>query len=376
MKFVCVCFTLGLCAAGYSQSRQAAANEHFQELASKASSILGSDPRQAIALSKQALALNPSWAEGWFNVGAASYQLGNYPEAANAFTHAGELAPQKGAVWAFLGLCDYELHDEPEAMQNFQKGESFGLPDNRGFVSTVRNRAASILIREKDFSGAIEQLRPLALLGDSSAETIEAFGKSALGFTTVPAGKEALVHLAGTVEWELCAGKGTEAQQGLQELLQQYANERGVHYLSGIASVAHDPQAANKEFERELQIDPGNVAARLQIAIIHIRAGEPERAIQPAREAVRLQPGNALAHAVLGRAEMQREHYPEALPELQRAAALAPLNPEIHLYLEQVYARLGKTTEAQTEKAKFVQLHSAQGKSSLPELASESSEPK
>jgi cytochrome c-type biogenesis protein CcmH/NrfG len=88
-----------------------------------------------------------------------------------------------------------------------------------------------------------------------------------------------------------------------------------------------------------------------------------------------MQPENALAHAVLGRAEMQQNEYAKALPDLQAAARLAPSNPQIHLYLEQVYARLGRTTEAQHEKAEFLRLHARRDAAGLPDLEAASVKP-
>src|SRR5579884_144392 len=318
----------------------------FDDLVRQATAVLDTDPQKAADLCRQALALNPAWAEGWFDLGASLYKLSRYPEAQKAFQQAAQLAPQKGAVWAFLGLAEHQLHDDTPALSHLRKGESLGLPDNRGFVSVVHNCAAAIYIQSKDYSSAIEQLQPLALLGDDSPQTIEAFGVAALGLPylppDIPAAKRPLVELAGRAAWAISADKDRDATQLLQQLLAQYSNEPGVHYLNAMHLLAHDPEAARSEFQKELQISPDHVAARLQIAILDIRAGDPAAAVTLAREALRLQPDNALGHAALARAYMQQNDYPKALPELQAAARIAPLNPQIHLYLEQVYRRLGK----------------------------------
>jgi tetratricopeptide (TPR) repeat protein len=371
MKFACLFLTLAVCVPAHSESQQAATG-NFQELAQRASAALANDPQQAITLSRQALDLQPTWAEGWFNIGAASYQLGQYTEARQAFLKARELAPDKGAVWAFLGLTDYQLHDEPDALECVQKAESIGLPDNRGFMSAVRNAAATLLLTRKDYGGAVEQLRPLALLGDDSPQTIAAFGVSALGLpyvpSAVPVAKRDLVELAGRAEWAMCANRDTPASSALRELVTKYPREPGVHYLNGLHLVANDPEAARGEFQKELQISPSHIPARLQIAIIDIRTDDPAAAAALATQALHLEPDNALAHAVLGRADMQQSQFEKALPELLAAAKLAPENAQIHLYLEQVYGRLGRNAEAQQEKAAFLRLHSAHDSTGLPAL--------
>ncbi len=349
----------------------------FTDLARRASTALQSDPKQAVDLYRQAIALKPAWAEGWFYLGTGLYEMGQYPESRKAFQQAAGLAPQKGAVWAFLGLCDYQLTDYDGALSSIQKGEALGLPDNRQFVSTVHNRAALIYMRARDFSAAIEQLKPLALLGDDSAATIQAFGVSALGMPylppQIPAVKQPAVELAGRAEWAMSAARDGDAVEPLRELAAQFPKEPGVHYLNGIYLMAHDPAAARAEFQKELQISPSHVAARLQIAILDIRAGDSAPAAALSLQAVRLQPENPLARAVLGRAYMQQNEFAKALPELLSAAKLAPTNPQLHLYLQQVYRRLGRTAEAQKELAEFVRLHSEHDSSGLPEIGDASS---
>ncbi|MGH9593938.1 MAG: tetratricopeptide repeat protein, partial [Bryobacteraceae bacterium] len=59
--------------------------ESFDDLARQAESLLDSRPEEAAALYKRALEQRPSWAEGWFYLGAASYKLNRFPEARNAF---------------------------------------------------------------------------------------------------------------------------------------------------------------------------------------------------------------------------------------------------------------------------------------------------
>lgn len=363
MRLACLCFSICLFAAAKTAAQSSHTDAHFDDLARRASAALANDPKAAVDLCREALASNPSWAEGWFDLGAAYYTIGRYPESVSAFDRASELAPRKGAVWAFRGLGEYQLDNKRKALADIQHAESLGLPDNPAFVSTVRTRAAFVLIKAKDFSAAIEQLRPLALLGDNSSTTLESFGVSALGLPVlprdIPAEKKALVELAGQAEWAISAAHDADANKALHELLTAYANEPGVHYLKGIYLLSHDPEAARSEFEKELAISPAHVPARLQIAIIDIRTGHADQAARTALEAVRLEPGNALGHTVLARAYMLQNNSAKAVPELQAAAQLAPANPQIHLYLQQVYSRLGNTAGAAKEKAAFIRLHSA-----------------
>jgi tetratricopeptide (TPR) repeat protein len=139
-----------------------AKSEEFDDLARRATAALQSDPQEAIGLYRSALALKPSWAEGWFYLGASLYGVNRYPESREAFEKAAKLAPSNGGVWGFLGLSEDRMGDYRQALADIRKGEAAGLPDNPKFVSTVRQCAALICIRSSEFGAAMDQLQPLA----------------------------------------------------------------------------------------------------------------------------------------------------------------------------------------------------------------------
>ena len=341
-----------------------AAQPDFDDLSRRAAEALKSNPAEAASLYRQAVALRPSWAEGWFYLGASKYQLKRYPEARTAFRRATSLAPTDGASWAFLGLCDEQLKAYPTALEHILKAETLGLPDNLPFVSSVRITAASIYIRSAEFSLAVQQLEPLARAGDNSPAVIHALGVSALtlpyALAEIPEPKRPLVDLAGRAMWALYAGRTEETAPLFKELAAKYPAESGVHYVCGIYQLAHDPQAAIAEFEKELQITPSHVSARVQIAMTRINEGSPAAAIDPARQAVRLAPGNFLGHVALGRALMDSKQTAEAIHEFETAIKLSPENPHPHYYLGQAFRSTGKTVEAQKEMAVFTRLKAKQ----------------
>src|SRR3954467_15248405 len=171
--------------AVFAASAQTAPTD-FDDLARRAAAALQQHPDEAATLYRRAIGLRPSWAEGWFYLGASEYELNRYAEARSALTRAAELAPENGAAWAFLGLADSALASNSQAMAHIVKAEDLGLPDNPRFVATVRVRAATIAMRASDFTTAVEQLRPLAMAGDKSPEVIEALGAAALTMPHLP----------------------------------------------------------------------------------------------------------------------------------------------------------------------------------------------
>ena len=336
----------------------------FDDLAREATAALQSNPQEAIALYRKALALKPSWAEGWFYLGASLYGVNRYTESRDAFREAAKLAPGNGAVWGFLGLCENQTGEYRQALADIRRGEAAGLPDNPQFVSAVRKCGAFICIRASEFGAAMDQLQPLARAGDNSPEVIEAFGLSALGMprapAEIPAEKQALVQLAGRAAWALSAKREAEARSLFRELVTQYPNEPNVHYVYGFYLLESDPETALAEFERELQINPAHVPSRLQIALLDLKAGKSAAAAEMARAGLKLQPGNVFCELALGRALLSLGQTEEAIPVLESAVKGAPENAQTHFYLEQAFRRAGRTAEAHKEQAEFMRLKAAQ----------------
>lgn len=287
-----------------------------------------------------------------------------YGESQKSFRRAAKLAADNGTVWAFLGLCEYQMGADAQSLADIRKGEELGLGDNKQFRSSIHNHAALIYLREEQFGLAMQQLQPLAAIGDDSGETIEAMGVAALGIAKmpadIPADKKDMVRLAGRAAWAVYAQRGDEARKLLEELVAKYPNEAGVHYLYGIYLVRTDADAALREYRKELQIRPGHVPARLQLAAVEMKAGAPEAAVKLAMEAVKLQPANPYCYVTLGRAYLSMGQVVKAAEVLERAVKLAPDSREPHLYLAQAYRRAGRAAEAEKEQGEFSRLKAVQ----------------
>lgn len=337
----------------------------FERLSREASAALATDPAKATSLYRQTVELRPDWAEGWFYLGAALYQTGRYSDSRQAFQKSAALAPGKGAVWAFLGLSEKRLGHDEAALANIKRGESLGLPDDTKFISTVHREGAGIYMRRADFTSAVEQLQPLAKIGDDSVETIRAMGVCVLGLpytgSAIPETKSPLIELAGRVEWALAVDHQSDAATLLEKLTTEFPREPGVHYLRGLSLLSTDPAAARVEFEKELEINPASNAAQVQLAILDIHDNRTQEAAGLARKVLAKEPENALAHTILARACMDLHEFPAALTELKTAAKLAPENPQIHLYLLQIYRQLGQTEQAEKELAEFKRLRAEKG---------------
>lgn len=158
---------------------------------------------------------------------------------------------------------------------------------------------------------------------------------------------------------------------------------------------AGDPTGAAKSFRAAVELRPGDARARFFLATALEGAGETEAALAAYRELLTLRPESADGHLglgalliklggertdegtkelmraislngdlyeariTLGRALVRAGRAQEAVEHLERAAALAPGNPEPHYQLALAYRRLGKRAEAERENGIVKEIHAA-----------------
>lgn len=339
------------------------AQDNFDALSRQAAAALQSDPPEAAKLYRQAVELRPGWAEGWFYLGASLYETKAYTESQRAFQRATQLAADNGSVWAFLGLCEYQMGAYPQSLRDLQKGEALGLGDDKQFISSIRNHAAQIYARQGEFGAAMAQLQPLAVIGDDSALTIQNVGINALGLKIaapeLPQKEKLLADLAGRAWWAFWTRRN-DTHSLFEELVNTYPDEPGVHYLYGLYLEDAQPNAALREFRREIEIRPSHVRARLQAAALEMKVGDSKTAVKTALQAAALEPGNPYCYVALGRAYLRAERPSKAAAALQTAVKLAPRDRLPHLFLAQAYGKLGRTADAEHEREEYKRLKPTQ----------------
>jgi len=122
---------------------------------------------------------------------------------------------------------------------------------------------------------------------------------------------------------------------------------------------------AESAYRQAVAADATNVRAHESLAVLLVRRGSPEAALEHFGVAVRLAPENAQAHSDLGEllAEMGRND--RALEHLARAVELEPGLVEALLTLGNVRTRLGRLDEAEATYRRVLESEPGSGEARL-----------
>lgn len=331
----------------------------------------------AIRDTKRALKLQPSWKEGWWNLGTLQYEANQYQEAARSFEKVTGYAPKMGAAWALLGLCEFELKQYGPAMAHLEKAQALGLGEDAETAQVAGYHLALLLIRDGQFQRASSLLRDSFGTGTPSPQVQLSLGMALLHIPLLPAeldpSKDALVRAAGDlatteqfppfiaahpdtpfIHYEYgvrlkAAGHWSEAlaQQHEEVKLTPWSLlpwgeisdlEAKVQHSAKAASAAQRATALRaSESPREPQMiaryrndsapadaaegSSGTIAVR-QSAMQSYAAGRYSEAISGLKSWLGTNPADGTGWAVLGLSEFAQKDYDNALIHLQRGEQL------------------------------------------------------
>ncbi len=316
--------------------------------------------------------MRPDWDEGWWRLGGLLFYAKNYDESRAAFRQFIVREPKAGPGFAMIGLCEFELKRYPEALAALEKAVSHGLGRNPGLSRSALYRDGTLLSLLGQPDTALKRLTLLAnqtaaahpniearsLLDDS--ELVDALGIAALRMTVlpadVPAEESAPVRKAGRAQMLVALNDWVAAAQEFAELAASFGKEPGVHYMYGVFLLKEHPAEAIAEFQKEIEVEPKSVDARLQIALECLRTGEYPVGQKHASEAIELRPDNFIAHVVSSRIWLGLADVPRAVEAAQVAVKLAPDSPDAHLALSKAYAQANRPEDAERERVEFRRL--------------------
>jgi predicted Zn-dependent protease len=349
------CGSLVLLALFYPLLTTAQNRPGFDDLQGRAAAARERDDLpQAIELYAHAVRLKPDLPEGWWFLGSLQYQAESYAEAVDALNRYVALVPDAAPAWALRGLCEFETGDYSKSLSDIQRGLSLGAGKESIEAKILHYHEALLLTRSGNFDAALQEYRTFAPGKVPNAEFLVGLGLAGLRTPLLPrdlkADKQDLFLAAGQAVFRFMSGDQASAQQAFQTIFQQFPSAANAHYLYGWLLLPTDPDQADVEFKRELEIAPANPLAQVMVAWHFLMHNDFATALGYAQKALTEDPNLPPARIVLGRALVETgdiKHGTELLKEeLQRE----PNNLEIHFALAKAYTKSGRREEARRER--------------------------
>lgn len=363
MAFFLVCASCLFAPACSAQAKGPASSANFAALAAKADAARDANQlNQAAALYRQALRLRPRWVHGWWALGTVEYDLNHYASAAQALAKVKTLDPKAGTARVMLGLCEFQLGEDASALQDLQGGEKLGITDDQQLWQVMIYHEGVLQRRAAKFEAAQQTLSKLCSRDVTDAHVDEQLGLTVLRVpgkdTLVPGSPGAqTVFAVGHAECVGAQNKFDEAQREYKEIVQRYPQYPNIHYAYGRFLIdLNDTAGAVAQFKQEIKNQPDHVFARLQIAAVDYHIDSKD-GLPYAEQAVKLNPALPLGHYLLGLLLLDTGDYIKAIPQLEIARKGFPNQPQVYFALGNAYARAGRTRDAATARAKFLQLN-------------------
>jgi tetratricopeptide (TPR) repeat protein len=371
-----------LCAAPPANAQQpdgataqaGAASQSFDQLVARAQAAMDANQtEEAISLYERAVALQPTFSQGWWELGTTFFDEGQIAKAHDAFLHFVSVEHrQPGPGFGMLGLTEFELKDYQKAIIAFERGRHLGLGDNNGFIERVyyEDGVASNYLGEHEIALARLKYAAEKIAYENhdapkdavlaNTDLIDAFGLAALQIpklpSEIPADKKEMIREAGNAQAMFAMQDQVTAGQELKQFVALYPNEPGVHYMYGVFLLKEDRASAISQFQREIEIAPKYLPAYIQIALEDLKNGDYQEGLKFAQKAIALAPGNFVAHVACGRLWLDLNNTDSALKELRLAVKLSPSSPDAHFALSRALFRAGNKPEAAKEQAEFERL--------------------
>lgn len=139
----------------------------------------------------------------------------------------------------------------------------------------------------------------------------------------------------------------------------QPENAQALFFLATTLERAGDSQGALTAYRKVIAIQPDSYKGHLGLGAMLLKRGgtDAEEGLKELLVALRLNPNVYEARVALGRALVTLGRPLDAIEHLERAAELAPENPEPHYQLSLAYRRLGRKAEAAAQAAIVKRIH-------------------
>lgn len=317
-------------------------------------------------------------AEAHATLAVIYFKLRQYDLAVQQVRTAQRLKPGLPKLDSLLGLSLSELGRFSEALPHLEKGfKQTADPEVRRMCGLQLLRAYTGLGRDSD---AVETSLALNKAFPEDPEVLYHTGRIYGNFAYVV--MEKLHDKAPNSIWMLQAqGEANESQKDYESAIIAFNHvlvldprRPGIHYRLGrvytsrfrLSAKPDDREAAKREFQAELEVDPANGNARYELAQMAAADNNLDEARKQFEDVLARFPDFEQALVGLGGVHLQNKAPALAVPPLQRATALDPQDEVGWYRLAQAERGAGHREAAQKALENFRNLHSASSQNSKP----------
>lgn len=302
----------------------------------------------------------PDFAPGWLDLGLAQLKEGKLTEATQSIHHALNLDPSVHGARLFLGIAEYQTQHIDQAVADLQQARQQD-PDNvqvlmwLGIVemeSGHPEKATAPLDRAAELDP-----NDVTILDYRVQAHMAVARQSYTRLYKLDPGSWRLHRLNAQIDAE--ARQHTEAIQEYQAAIKIAPKQADLYEgLGWEYRQTGQLDLAEKAFERQLELTPGNPIAMYNLASTRVDAGQGAQAAGLLEQVVKLYGAPTVADYYLARAYATEGKPQLAAPEYEKAATLGGETERQSWYgLGQVYRELGQTAKARAAVQKFQELH-------------------
>ncbi len=307
---------------------------------------------------KQLLKLDKRSASIYSNLGVVYLRTGRPDLAIDVFLKAQALAPGVSGISLNLGLAYFRKHEFKLAAAYFAKVLA---SDPSNLQARYLDGMCSFMV--DDFPAAIAAFEPLLAKEQNDLEYLFMLGTSygmvkrtddslrIFGRLVEAGGDTPHLHLLLGKAY-LALGQQDKAAVELKRATENQQLPFAHYYLGVLNRQLGRLDLASVEFEKEIEIAPGNTSAYKDLADIRLEQADAQGAVTVLEKGVARNPDTPELLATLGRAYLQVPNVARAIIVLQRATTLEPRSGTYHYQLGRAYLKAGRHAEASAEMAR------------------------
>ena len=272
------------------------------------------------------------------NLGAAAFQLQNYPEAARALTLAIASSPADAPARAMLGSAFFASGDFADAAKA---------------IAPLGERAMRDPVLGYTWSAS------LAHLGDlkQASQILQVTEASQLSPDTQ--------LLVGKLWTDM--GDYGRAIESFHRALAGNPGAPRAHYLAGVAYTQwQKPPEAIDEFRAQLALTPDDPETKNNLGYVLLEQGKTADGEALFRDVLQNHPDNGMAQYQLGKILLDRDAVAAAIEHLESAARALPDADYVHYQLQAAYRKASRNEDADRELQLYKELKARNRQASIP----------